>query len=801
MRFLTLIGCSCGLFAATANADGENVADPVGSLHVETQWHEPVAIPRIDHAQSGITIDGRLDEAAWASPPTFDTFRVVEPDTLATPPYKTEVRMFYTEDGLYVSFDLEQPADTIVKRFTVRDEFGVRRDNVSFTLDTSGEGRYAYWMNLSLGDVQMDGTVKPEREFSREWDGAWYGATKTTVNGWAAEFFIPWSQMAMPKVEGVRRIGLYLSRIVAHLDERWSWPVLPETQQKFLSDLQPLHLEGVDPRRQWSLFPYVSGTYDFFDETDRYKTGVDIFWRPSSNFQLTATVNPDFGSVEADDAVVNLTADEIFFPEKRLFFQEGQDIFTTSPRAESEFAPKLTVVNTRRIGARPRPPALPPGVLLPKREEFRPTDLLGAAKATGQIGSFRYGILAALEDETLFLVDDQYYRQDGRDFGAFRVLYEDNVGVAYRSLGFVSTIVAHPESDAVVHGVDFRRLSSNGVWNISGQILHSDVDEIGRGTGGFTDLTYTPRQGLKHELQLTYLDDKIDINDLGFQVRNDTRDLRYGSRIVMSNLTRIRDAALGGFVRYAENGAGFRTNGGVGINAQATQNNLHRVDLDLSYFADRYDDRSSFGNGTFKRDASSNFSLRYNTDAAKPMSVFGKIRSNSEALGGRSYQYAGGINWRPTHNFNLDVELEYRERKGWLLHQQDQSFATFDSTHFLPKLSLDYFASARQHFRVVLQWVGVRAREDEFFTLDPGSTNLRPVTKPPGPSSDFSVSELAFQVRYRWQIAPLSDLFVVYTKGDSLLTGPEPFSDLFSQSWNMPLGERLVVKLRFRLGS
>ncbi len=801
MRFLTLVGCSCGLFAATANADGENVADPVGSLLVETQWHEPVEIPRIEHAQSGITIDGRLDEAAWASPPTFGTFRVVEPDTLATPPYKTEVRMFYTEDGLYVSFDMEQPADTIVKRYTVRDEFGVRRDNVSFTLDTSGEGRYAYWMNLSLGDVQMDGTVKPEREFSREWDGAWYGATKTTANGWAAEFFIPWSQMAMPKVEGVRRIGLYLSRIVAHLDERWSWPILPETQPKFLSDLQPLHLEGVNPRRQWSLFPYVSGTYDFIDETDRYKAGVDIFWRPSSNFQLTATVNPDFGSVEADDAVVNFTADEIFFPEKRLFFQEGQDIFTTSPRAESEFAPKLTVVNTRRIGARPRPPTLPPGVLLPKREEFRPTDLLGAAKATGQIGSFRYGILAALEDETLFLVDDQYYRQDGRDFGAFRVLYEDDVGAAYRSLGFVSTIVAHPESDAVVHGVDFRRLSSNGVWNISGQVLHSDVDEIGRGTGGFTDLTYTPRQGLKHELQLTYLDDKIDINDLGFQVRNDTRDLRYGSRIVMSNLTRIRDAALGGFVRYAENGAGFRTNGGVGINAQATQNNLHGISFDLSYFGDRYDDRNSFGNGIFKKDAITNAAVSYHTDKSRPFSAFGRFRTNGEDVGGRTYKYAAGIEWRPNEHAHLNLELKYDVRDGWLLHQEDQNFTTFDATQIQPELSFDYFLTARQHFRVVLQWVGLRAEEDEFFTLDMDSNELIPGSKPPGPSDDFSVSQLNFQLRYRWEMAPLSDLLIVYTKADARQTDLQEFSDLFEQSWDMPLGDQLVVRLRYRFGT
>jgi hypothetical protein len=792
---------SCLPFPAGAAADDVVTASGNG-LQIDTGWGEVVAVARIDDAQAEIVIDGHLREGAWKTAPLFEQLRVIEPDTLAIPPYKTEVRMVYTDRGLYVSFDLEQPAETIVKRFTLRDDFDVQRDNVSFTLDTSGEGRYAYWMNLSLGDVQMDGTVKPERDFSREWDGAWYGATQSTDDGWSAEFYVPWSQMAMPQVDGIRRVGLYITRKVAHLNERWSWPILPESQPRFLSDLQPIEFAGVDPVQQWSLFPYASGTYDRIDERARYKAGADLFWRPSTNFQLAATVNPDFGSVEADDVVVNLTADETFFPEKRLFFLEGQDIFTTSARAESEFAPRLTVVNTRRIGAPPRTPELPPGVSLPTRQSARPTDLLGAVKTTGQIGSVRYGVLAALEDDSDFRVDDQSFFQEGRDFGALRVLYEDDRGAAYRGLGFVSTMVAHPESDAVVHGVDFRRLSSEGTWNVSGQLLYSDVDETGSGVGGFVDMEYTPRQGLEHELQLTVLDDTIDINDLGFQVRNDTRDVRYAVDRVLSDLTRVRDAELGLFLRYAENGDGFRTNAGTGISAEATLNNLHEVGLDMEHFFDRFDDRNSFGNGTFEKDSSTNIGIRYETDEAKPLSAELKIRRNGEALGGQTFEYGAGLSWRPRHNINLNAEVEYQDRDGWLLHQEDGNFTTFSARQWQPSISFDYFASARQQFRVVLQWVGLRATEDEFYTLEPGNTTLVPGSKPAGPSDNFSLSELKFQVRYRWQIAPLSDLFVVYTKGDSRRTeGLQSFSDLFEESWDFPVGDQLVVKLRYRLGT
>jgi hypothetical protein len=278
---------------------------------------------------------------------------------------------------------MQQPTDTLLKRFTARDDFQAARDNVSMTLDVSGDGRFGYWMTLALGDNQADGTVLPERQFRSEWDGAWYGATAETDTGWSAEYFIPWSQMAMPKEDGVRRIGFYGSRKVGYLDERWGWPALPNSLPQFMSALQPLELEGVDLRQQWSVFPYASSTIDFVTDDTRYKAGVDLFWRPTSNFQLTATLNPDFGSVEADDVVVNLTANETFFPEKRLFFQEGREIFDTTPRASGGGGgrQRFTVLNTRRIGSKPRSPDLPDDVDLSDRESLRRADLEGAVKA------------------------------------------------------------------------------------------------------------------------------------------------------------------------------------------------------------------------------------------------------------------------------------------------------------------------------------------------------------------------------------------------------------------------------------
>ena len=187
------------LVLAASIATGNSAAQVPDGMELGVGDASAIRLLRVDAADLDMEMDGRLDEEIWQRVEPIGTMLVVEPDTLADVPYDTDIRVFYTEDGIYVSFDMEQPADTIIERAAPRDAFDVNRDNVGFTLDTSGVGRYGYWMNLSLGDSEMDGTILPERQYGRDWDGAWYGATEQTDRGWVAEFYIPWSQMAMPK--------------------------------------------------------------------------------------------------------------------------------------------------------------------------------------------------------------------------------------------------------------------------------------------------------------------------------------------------------------------------------------------------------------------------------------------------------------------------------------------------------------------------------------------------------------------------------------------------------------------------
>ena len=167
---------------------------------------------------------------------------------------------------------------------------------------------------------------------------------------------------------------------------------------------------------------YVRARPTRINDENKAKAGVDVLWRPSTNTQVTATVNPDFGAVESDDVVVNLTAFETYFPEKRLFFLEGNETFITSPRANPQssqsgpqgqgarrspqtfFREPTTLLNTRRIGGKARHVEIPEDddIDIPGVEQSKPTDLLGAAKVTGQAGKVRYGVLGAFEDEVVW---------------------------------------------------------------------------------------------------------------------------------------------------------------------------------------------------------------------------------------------------------------------------------------------------------------------------------------------------------------------------------------------------------------
>ena len=316
---------------------------------------EVILVPRYDAVD--IAIDGKLDEAVWQEVASYDNMVVVEPETLGPTRFRTMARFLYTDRGLYIGVWNEQPPETLIARLSSRDE-DISRDAWGITLDTSGEGLYGYWFTVNLGGSVMDGKILPERNYSQEWDGPWDSATAELDDGWSAELFLPWSMMTMPHTDGDRLMGFFAARRIAHINERWGWPALPSSGARFISAFQPITVPDVAPKRQFDLFPYASAALDNSDRDNNWNAGVDVFWRPSSNFQITATVLPDFGAVESDDAVINLTARKPISP-TNAFSSWKAARFLRRPGAQPSRPSAAAGVPRPSSGARdpPSPPA------------------------------------------------------------------------------------------------------------------------------------------------------------------------------------------------------------------------------------------------------------------------------------------------------------------------------------------------------------------------------------------------------------------------------------------------------------
>jgi hypothetical protein len=768
----------------------------------------PILLTR--YASVDIKIDGELDEAVWNSVEGYDNMTVVDPDTLVEASYKTETRLLYTDEGLYVGTLAEQPIDTLIPRLSSRDQ-DVNRDGTVLYLDTSGEGLYGMFFGVNLGGSLADGTMLPERQFSSLWDGPWQGSSARTDTGYSTEMFLPWSMMSMPESDEVRDMGISISRRVAHLDEYWSWPALPYSKPRFMSALQPIQLSAISPRQQWAIFPFSSATRDMKTDESTYRVGTDIFWRPSSDLQLTATLKPDFGTVELDDVVVNLTAFETFFPEKRLFFLEGTEIFVTSPRASIRGSQQrmgarqtantfvlqpTTLMNTRRIGGPAPDEDLPDYLTIPDTELSKPTELDGAVKITGQKGTLRYGAMAAFEEDSRLygsFEDGTPARiiQDGRDFGVVRFLYENSAS-GRRSLGWMSTVVAHPSQDAVTHGLDSHYRSPTGKWYWDGQLM-----------ARFVDINYIPRQGISNRLSLDYFDDRLDVSDFGFIRRNDAVTVRYSYGVSTAKLKQLRYLQSWLTFSHEENTDGRMVRSSIFNSNTLILHNKDQLGITVMYRPDQWDDRNSEGNGEFRVDGGWIGMLTYGTDSSKKVSTSIGAMAMTESLGGLSYTGMGGITYKPNDRFSLDFDLSYRDADDWLVYLDDRYFATYDADHWQPSIAMDLFLTARQQLRFSLQWVGIQAAATELYLVPEGDGDLIQLTDGITESTyDFTISRLTTQLRYRWQIAPLSDLFIVYTRGSNLPNrGFDDFDNLFHDALNDPLVDRFVIKLRYRFGS
>jgi hypothetical protein len=358
-------------------------------------------------ATGPIRLDGVLDEPDWQRAIVAKDFTQSYPAPGAAPRDSTHVRVLYDNDALYVGIRLfDSEPSKIAAQLARRDASGIYSDWVHVMVGTYHDRRTAFRFSVNPLGVQRDVLEYDDNNEDENWDAVWDVGVRVDSSGWTAEYRIPFSQLRFPAKEpaGGRVWDIQIMRDVARRQERDSWAPWTLQSPGFVSSFGEIDsLEGIPAPRRLEVVPYVSaeetrapradGDPFFRANNTRLAAGGDAHYGLPNGLTITATVNPDFGQVEVDPAVVNLSAFETFFPEKRPFFLEGSDIFNFgATRTWSDYDSQFYFYS-RRIGRQPQRSLRAAFVDAPQQ-----TTILGAMKLTGKTGPWTIGGRSARTD-------------------------------------------------------------------------------------------------------------------------------------------------------------------------------------------------------------------------------------------------------------------------------------------------------------------------------------------------------------------------------------------------------------------
>ncbi len=761
---------------------------------VPSQETETV-LPRIE-SEDEIVIDGRVDEPLWLQGKPVKNFRVNNKATELPPASDpTLAYVFYDEAGLYVAAKMPQVSNEIVERITAQESGGMEREFFTVMLDTSGNGRYGYYFTIFLGDNHLDGTIRPERGFDDTWDGVWEGKSHREDDQWSVEFFIPWSILNLPRAEGTRTMGILLERHIAAVAEKSSWPAIHHWDTKFLSKFIKFEAEELKGRRQMDIVPYVSYTNDLAGRDATLRYGADVIYRPAPHLQVTGVLRPDFGTVDADAAILNFGAFETFFPEKRLFFQEGMEVF----RTYGAFSP----LHTRRIGDSPIVHDLPSDVEFDFGQLGAAADLLTAAKVTGELGKVRYGILGAFEDDTSLFGTrgDAIVKATlkGRNFAVIRGMFEPEVN-GYRAMGFISTFVDHPSMEARVSAFDYRQSSEKGNLNFDWMLVHSDVSGQQNGNGGSLSVEYAPSEDTEHQFLGTWIDKNLDLNDMGFLWRNDWRDIYYQySRRAIRETGRVAETELEVNAFSTWNHRDELIDAAVSIYRHTRLRNLNAYWWTVGYRIEQVDDGTAFGVGTFTSKPGLSWSFDWRTDQSRQFFYHAWTGMEQADLSGYRFWRGIAFNWRVREGVQFNQSVRHSRHSGWLNYQGDLRVTEFDFKELLVTSSVAYYISSKQHVRLVADWAAVKARPRRDYEFNETRTDL--VKASDLRSEGFAVGHVHLQIRYHWEFARFSNLYLVYTNSGRVSDEVgQSFPQLLTNPLSDSYSEFLVAKVRYRFG-
>lgn len=471
---------------------------------------------QIRHVQAKIHVDGRLDEPVWKQLPPITEFVQTDPIEGAPATERTEAFLFYDDEKIYLGFKCyDAEAKKIVARYDTHDA-RTNSDSVNILLDPFGDRRTGYFFSINARGVQFDALLNEGKPFDATWDGIWESAARVEEWGWSAEVAIPFKSI---RFHSGQTWGMNLGRDIVRKNERDNWQMVARFDN-FMRPSKAGYLTGIEnvrPGRNLEVIPYFSsrvrrGAPSPLDSGEKYEGGADIRWGLRPNLTLNAAINPDFADTEADEINIAISRFELFFPEKRSFFNEGSNFFATP----------MNLFFTRRVGSRITDQnGLSNGA---------PQRILFGAKLTGKEGPWSLGLLEAKTQATRFNVTDPdtanrlSERAPGANFLVLRAAHDIGKN---SSIGFL-TVNRDQENGAVgaaerMHAVDLNLvLGPHWTWQSQAGYNQNGIASAGgiQRAAFYSQATFNS-EAWQFNALYKFLGRGLDVSQIGFEPETD----------------------------------------------------------------------------------------------------------------------------------------------------------------------------------------------------------------------------------------------------------------------------------------
>lgn len=860
MRFRALLLPFVAVTTASAQGPVRRVAtaasSPVRGATESRGVPMPAPVPSPSRALKAPSIDGRDTDDIWRTATPIDGFRQWEPTEDGDPSFRTEARFAYDAHNLYVFVRMTDPhPDSLLSVLQRRDGMALS-DDIILGVDSYNDRRTGYMFRLTPAGTMSDGYVFNDGEEDWGWNAVWEGAAQVDSTGWTAEYRIPLSQLRYVP-SGDNTFGLLLMRRIARKGERVSWPLFRRSKTGMVSQWAPMPgFAGLSAPRRMELLPYSVAKYGASPRGDgsprnaaNSQVGADIKLGLTSNVTLDAAVNPDFGQVEADPGVLNLSAFEQFFAERRPFFLEGSGIFRYDIDCNDGECTGLFY--SRRIGRSPQLRGAYGDAASPLQSR-----IVGAAKVTGRLGN---GLSVGLIDAVTERAQGTQLRtiEPQTNYAVMRLQQDLRGGNS--GIGLMVTNTARQtdawtrdflRDNAWTGGLDARHRFAKNRWQLSGQLSGSRVGGTAQAialtqrsnvhlyqrpdaehlsfdstrtslSGWYTGASLDKQGGglVRLNSSVWYMTPGYEINDVGFRTRADEMGASFwmGLRPVKP-VGMFRRANLNFNGWGSANTSGLRLGNGGNVNGWGEFKNFWSANggIGVNNVVSSYSDRDARGGPAVFLPARFNVWANLEGDSRKSISPWFSLNGGRRFDGvGSNWSTGVGANVRMGSQFNGSLNVSYSRNindQQWngnfedggitsytfaRLYQATSSVTARMNYTITPTLSVESYL---QPFVSTGEYTDWRALADGRSSNN--SARFRPYTVRGAPEG-FRFGQLRTNNVVRWEYRPGSTLFFVWTQGrdagddgsNGYGVGPA-YSQIFSQRPN----NVFLVKASYWLG-